>query len=73
MEKAFDFVKNLRPSFIEMFGYPVIEFYSAYCEVRFSITNTIRSLDFLLECPCDEFRMFGDVGSTLNIVFTFEF
>lgn len=73
MEKAFEFIRNLRSAFIELFGYPIIEFHSHYCEVKFTTSNTIRSFDFLLECPADEFRMFGSSDSSIIIVFTFEY
>lgn len=70
MEKAFEFVRNLKPSFFEFFGFPSIEPHSDFCEVRFQTYKTIKSIDLLLEYASEELRMYACENSII-IVFTF--
>lgn len=69
MEKLFNFIRSLKPSFYEVCGYPTIKVYSDFSEVYFYVTGTINDLE-VFDVACDEFRMFPGDGC-ITFVFTF--
>lgn len=70
MEKVFEFVSTLTPAFIGLFGFPTLEIYSDYVDVKFTSNHVVKNIEILM-VPCDEFRLYPNEKFGINYVFTF--
>lgn len=70
MKKAFEFVQSLKPSFVELMGYPTIKMYSDFTEVYFDCTSVIRTFALFNIGGFDAMRFFAGDGC-ITFVFTF--